>query len=270
MSTATRRTVPLGSDGASPSRGQGPLELMGPFASVPSLDELEELTDIPDRRVVFRGVDWAFYDRLVESIPEWRKIHVDYDGKDLEIVRYGILHHHAKNLLGILVSISAEESETPYMGLGGPTLKRPDVSCGLEPGASYHFDYEKRVATSAALKRHSNDIADYPNPDLAVEVDMTPPQVDRAGIYAALGVAEVWRFDGERVVIERLTSDRSYRIVEISGFLPIRAEDIRHWLVDENADDDTAFSRRFRAEIREQLIRDRGPGAKDKRPATNN
>ena len=65
MSTATRRTVPLGSDGASPSRGPGPLELMGPFAHAPSLDELEELTDIPDRRVVFRGVDWSFYDRLI-------------------------------------------------------------------------------------------------------------------------------------------------------------------------------------------------------------
>ncbi len=250
MSAATTsKVIPFGSAGASPSRGPAALELTGPFAQVPSLEEMEDLTDIPDRRVVFRGVDWSFYDQLVESIPEWRKIHVDYDGKDLEIVRYGILHHYALNLLGIIVSTSAEVSETPFMGLGGPTLKRREVSVGLEAGASYHFDHEKRAITCAALKRHSNDIADYPNPDLAIEVDMTPPQVDRAGIYAALRVAEVWRFDGERVAIERLTAEGAYQSVDASGFLPIRAETVRRWLVDEKSDDDTAYSRRFRAEI---------------------
>jgi hypothetical protein len=129
MSTATSKVIPSGSVGASPSQGPGPLELMGPFASVPSLEEMEDLTDIPDRRVVFRGMDWAFYDQLVESIPEWRKIHVDYDGRDLEIVRYSITHAVAKNRLDILVSITAEESETPYRGIGcttwNLTLGRP-------------------------------------------------------------------------------------------------------------------------------------------------
>jgi Uma2 family endonuclease len=226
------------------------LEVAGPVTRVPSLEEMEDLTDVPDRRVVFRGVDWAFYDRLVESIPEWRKIHVDYDGKDLEIVRYGIRHHRAKNLLGMIVSICAEESETPHMGLGGPTLKRPEASCGLEADASYLFDHAKRMASYSAFRRDSNDIADYPNPDLAIEVDMTPPQVDRASIYAALGVIEVWRFDGESVVMERLGPEGKYLAVETSGFLPIRAEQVRRWLVEEHRSDDTDFARRFRAEIR--------------------
>ena len=38
---------------------------------------------------MFRGVDWAFYERLVDSIPEGSSIHVDYDGKDLEIMARG-------------------------------------------------------------------------------------------------------------------------------------------------------------------------------------
>ena len=41
------------------------------------------------------------------------------------------------------------------------------------------------------------DIADYPNPDLAIEIDISPPEVDREGIYKSLKVAEIWRFDGE-------------------------------------------------------------------------
>ena len=43
--------------------------------------------------------------------------------------------------------------------------------------------------------RNSNNIDDYPNPDLAVEIDISPPKIDRSGIYAALKVSELWRRD---------------------------------------------------------------------------
>jgi Uma2 family endonuclease len=75
---------------------------------------------------------------------------------------------------------------------------------------------------------HSPDVADYPNPDLAIEVDVSPSKIDRPGIYAALRVAEVWRFDGKRreLVIERLTAGESYEPADGSEFLPARAEDV--------------------------------------------
>jgi hypothetical protein len=44
-----------------------PLEMPGSVAHVPSLDEIDRLTDVPDRRVVFRGVDWAFYEWILEG-----------------------------------------------------------------------------------------------------------------------------------------------------------------------------------------------------------
>ncbi len=40
------------------SHGSAPaLEVPGPVTRVPSLPELERLTEVPDQRVVFRGVD---------------------------------------------------------------------------------------------------------------------------------------------------------------------------------------------------------------------
>ena len=63
-----------------------------PLASVPSLEKLYEMTSVPDERVVIRSVDWAFYEQLVDSIPEGANIHVDYDGKDLEIMSLSQLH----------------------------------------------------------------------------------------------------------------------------------------------------------------------------------
>ena len=240
MSTATTHTT----------TAPPPLEVPGPVTRVPSLDDLQRLTSIPDRRVVFRGVDWAFYDRLVDSIPERSNIHVDYDGKDLEVMGKRRRHERARTRLRQLVEAVAQECGIPYSSGGETTWKRPEVGRGLEADECYYFLPVKIAADEAALQRDSDDIADYPNPDLALEVDLSPPQVDRAGIYAALGVTEVWRFDGEHVVIDRLMPDGKYVSVDTSGFLPIRAEDIRHWMVEEHHGDESAWVMRLRAEFR--------------------
>ena len=63
----------------------------------------------------------------------------------------------------------------------------------------------------------------------------------------------MWRFDGKRVVIERLTPAGTYAAVESSGFLPIRAEDVRRWVVDEDSANHSACARRFRAEIQTRM-----------------
>ena len=40
-----------------------------------------------------------------------------------------------------------------------------------------------------------------PAADLAIEVDISPPDLAKEPIYAALGVPEVWRYDGRRIVV---------------------------------------------------------------------
>ncbi len=182
-----------------------PLEIPGPVAHVPSLDTLRRLTDVPDRRVVFRDVDWSFYEQLVDSIPEGNDIHVDYDGRDLEVMAKGRKHERINRRLDLLVVIIADEWNIRFTGLSETTWKRPAISRGLESDNAYYFLPEKLAQDAAASDRGSDDIADYPNPDLAIEVDISRPQVDRAGIYAALDVAEVWRFDDGSLIIERLT-----------------------------------------------------------------
>ncbi len=226
---------------------------------VPSFEEIQRLTAIPDQRVVFRGVDWAFYDQLVESIPESSDIHVDYDGKDLEVMGKRRRHDSRRRLLRQIVEAVAQELGIPCRGAGDTTWKRPEVAHGLEADECYYFLPEKIAADLAALERGSDDIADYPNPDLAIEVDFSPPKVDRAGIYAALRVAEVWRFDGKRVVIERLTPAGTYVAVDSSGFLPIRADEVTRWVVEEASGDESAWAMRLRAEFRKRAAKPSKP-----------
>jgi hypothetical protein len=244
MSTVTNPTteaVPL------------PLEVPGPVTRVPSLDEIQRLTSIPDRRVVFRGVDWSFYEQLVDSIPEGTNIHVDYDGRDLEAMVKGVGHEGVIDLLGLFVRVVAAEMAVPCTGLAETTWKRPEIRRGLESDRCYYFQPEK-LAVVARL-RGSENIADYPNPDLAIDADISRPAVDRAGIYAALEVTEVWRFERESVIIERLTSSGRYLAVDASGYLPVTAHEVRRWIVDEDTADESAWLRRLQSEMRKKVRR---------------
>ncbi|MGA8347749.1 MAG: Uma2 family endonuclease [Isosphaeraceae bacterium] len=220
---------------------------------VPSLEDLYQMTSEPDERVVIRSVDWAFYEQLVDSIPEGANIHVDYDGKDVEIMSPSPLHDGVKTLLGRFVELTAEELEIPCTGLGQTTWKRPEVTRGLEADESYYFVAEKLATVAEAMTRRSGEVAEYPNPDLAIEVDLSPSRIDRTGIYAALRVAEVWRFDGEQIVIDRLQTERVYQPVEASGFLPVNSQEIARWVLNEAFHDGSLWARRLRAWARAEL-----------------
>jgi len=224
--------------------------------SVPSLGELYAMTSEPDHRVVIRGVDWAFYEQLVDSIPEGANLHVDYDGKDLEIMSLSPIHDVVKKTLARFVELTAEELEIPCIGLGQTTWKRPEIARGLEADDCYYFALEKLAAADEAIVRWSKDVAEYPNPDLAIEFDISPSKIDRPAIYAALRVAEVWRFDGElkRIVIERLSEDGTYQAVDESQFLPVHSDEVGRWVLEEDRRAGSAWARRLRAWARAELV----------------
>lgn len=83
---------------------------------------------------MIRGVDWAFYERLADSIPEGVNIHADFDGRDLELMSLSPLHDGIKKRLGRFVELTAEELEIPCTGLGQTTWKRPELARGRVRG----------------------------------------------------------------------------------------------------------------------------------------
>lgn len=221
---------------------------------VPTLNQLREMTSEPGERVVIRGVDWAFYEQLLDSIPEDEHIHVDYDGKDIEMMVIGFGHDFEKKLLSQFVESVAQELEIPYKSAGQTTWKRPEVNRGLEADDCYFFRSDKLAAIAAAWARGARKVADYPNPDLAIEIDDSRSKIDRPGIYAALRIPEVWRFENNQVFIDRLKDDGTYEVVDASQFLPVTAIEIRRWVVEENSEDDSSWSRRLRAWVRDEVV----------------
>jgi Uma2 family endonuclease len=213
------------------------------------------MTSVPEERVVIQDVDWAFYEQLVDSIPPGVNLHADYDGKDIEVISLSGFHDVLKKRIGRFAELVAEELEIPCTGLGQTTWKRVQIARGREADECYCFAADKLTMIAEAVARWSEDIADYPNPDLRVEVDVSPPKIDRPGIYAALGVAEIWLYDGksQRIVIERLTAGGTYEPVAERGFLPVRPDEIGRWVLQEDSRNGSQWARRLRVWARAEL-----------------
>jgi Uma2 family endonuclease len=133
------------------------------------------------------------------------------------------------------------------MTLGSTTWKRPEAQRGIEADDCFYFTPRKIAAANAARRRGSNDSIDYPAPDLALEVDISEPELDRPSIYATIGVDEIWRVADEDVQIDRLGEDRAYARFPSSRFLPVSASDIRRWLFEEDRNDEAAWEGRLTA-----------------------
>ena len=199
-----------------------------------------------DQRIVIRGLSWDLYDQLSDAIGERQNVYLTFDGKNLELMTKGWDHEDYKELFSRFVTFVTSELRVRSRAAGETTWKRPEIERALEADQCYYFTPEKLRIVMEARARKAKDIADIPNPDLAIEIDLSPSQVDRPGIYAALKVAEVWRFDGVSVVIERLEPDGTYAAAEMSLFLPVRAEEICRWVEKEDSSNELAWEDRLR------------------------
>lgn len=232
----------------------------------PSKVRAKRAIRLPDRddketRIVLPDVGWEVYDLLSDSLRDGSPIRMTYDGKDLEIMTTSGYHDYFRYVLGVFVHEVAMAFAIPMMGAGQTTWKRPELTRGLEADESFYFRPDKIEIDRAVIKRRSKDIADYPNPDMAIEVDISPPEVDREDIYKKLKVAEIWYFDGEDVTIEQLGEDGNYTVAEQSRFLPIKAVEIRRRLVEEDSTDRIAWTLRLRAWCR-RIARTRKPATR--------
>ena len=230
---------------------------MSTITTIPSSKSATTL--VPDEeRGVMRDVSWEFYDRLSDAVGEQSHIRMAYDGKDLEIMTLGPMHEQSRGLLGSFIEAVAEGLEVDFRPAGSTTWKRAAKRRGVESDQCYYFHRAKLEASDAAASRDSNDVADYPDPDLAVEIDISPSKIDRPTIYAALKVSELWRFKEGAISIERLGPNGVYREVTESGFLHVRPDEVTRWLADGKAGSRLAWKRRLQdwiqAELRPRVV----------------
>ncbi|HEX4796786.1 MAG TPA: Uma2 family endonuclease [Humisphaera sp.] len=122
-------------------------------------------------------------------------VRLTFDQGRLEIMSPSGFHEDVKKSIARLLEAYADEAGIVLEGLGSTTYSREDLQKGLEPDECYYI-----ANAPAIIGKRELDLAVDPPPDLAIEVDISPPGVARQPIYAALGVPEIWRYDGRRLV----------------------------------------------------------------------
>jgi Uma2 family endonuclease len=191
-------------------------------------------------RVLLPGIRWETYERLLQEL-EARRIRLTYDRGQLEIMTLSPRHEWWKKLLGRLLETATEVRGVPIRSGGGPTWKRRDLQRGLEPDDCYWIQNEAHTRS-----RGDVDLAKDPPPDLALETEVTRSAPDRLAIFAALGVREVWRFDGERLSVHVLAAG-GYGESQVSRALPwLDLEGLAAFLRRAGEVDETAWIRSFR------------------------
>lgn len=174
-----------------------------------------------EQRTLLRNASWETYERLIAEREERRTPRFFYDRGVLELMSPSGEHDMSSRLIALLVDIVADEHEVDVQNAGSTTFKREDLERGFEPDESFYFF--ENAGRARELVRDKGDIVldeGDPSPDLVVEVDITNPSLNKLPIYAALGVPELWRHDGGRLVILRLQDDEIYDESAASGFLP--------------------------------------------------
>lgn len=165
-------------------------------------------------RVVLTGVSWETYESLLADIGDRSTPRLTYDRGTLQIMSPTPEHGHYGHILSLLVEVLAEEMAQDVRCFGITTFRRKDLKRGFEPDTCFYIQNEAHFRGKLEL-----DLKVDPPPDLVIEVDITSPSLERFPIFAAFGVPEVWRFDGERLEIF-LLSEGTYAKSEKSKALP--------------------------------------------------
>ncbi len=211
------------------------------------LVELSKIIVPPGHQVLFKDVPWSMYKKILEDLGEARNSRVSYSQGILEIMTPLPEHEVGKVIIGDLVKALLEELNLDFWSLGSTTFESESMQQGVEPDDCFYIQNEAAVRGKRRI-----DLKTDPPPYLAIEIDITSRT--RFNNYEALGVSELWRWDGRNLQINVLRSGKYFESAESRLFpnFPIR-EVIPQYLERSQTEGRNGTMRAFRVWVREQM-----------------
>ena len=173
------------------------------------------LSPTTGQQIILHGVSWETYEQLLSDFQDSHVAHFTYDRGVLEIMVLSFKHETVNRTLAHLVSVIAEELQIDTISAGSTTFKRQDLAKGFEPDSCFYIQNEGRISGKAEI-----DLDTDPPPDLIIEIDISSSSLNKFPVYAHIGVPEVWRYDGTRVVFFVLAGE-NYEAAEESRAFPV-------------------------------------------------
>jgi Uma2 family endonuclease len=196
---------------------------------------------LPGETVRLEGLSWDDYVAMADAIPDGAPVRTAYDGGRLEIMTTSPEHDKFSRFLHDLVRGLSLPRGIDVVAGGSSTFRSELLQRGVEPDECYWI---ANAAAAIGLKRWNAETD--PPPDLAIEIDITSDSINRRPIYASLGIAEMWRFDGQTLQSFGLNEDGEYVPTEKSlAFSFLNVADLLPFLAQLGTRSDTAILREF-------------------------
>ncbi|MBO1066414.1 MULTISPECIES: Uma2 family endonuclease [Nostocales] len=201
-----------------------------------------------EQRTVLYNVSWETFEALLRDTGEDRGSRFAYDCGTLEIMTPLFEHENPKIQFDRLIFSLAEELDIELRSAGSTTLKRKLFAKGIEPDSCYYIQNEAVMRGKETLNLEID-----PPPDLAVEIDITSSSVNKFNIYAALGVAELWRYDGEVLKFYQLVENQYIEIKFSMTFPLVSAGDMNRFIQQSKTMGEIALLKSFRTWVKGKI-----------------
>lgn len=172
--------------------------------------------------VTFQDVGWDEYEELLEQVGEAPGLRISYDNGSLQVMTISSEHEKYAFFINSLIAGIRLRLRMNILAFGSATMRKPKRSAGDEPDACFYVQTAALIGNKIQL-----DFETDPPPDVVVEIDVHHDSRSRFGVYARLGVPEIWRYDGRVMTIYYLAKDAAdidaslYVEQETSAALPM-------------------------------------------------
>ncbi|MBC1236620.1 Uma2 family endonuclease [Nostoc sp. 2RC] len=201
-----------------------------------------------EQRTVLYNISWETFEALLRDTGEDRGSRFAYDCGTLEIMTPLFEHENPKSNFGNFIIALAEELNIEVRSAGSTTLKQRIAKKGIEPDTCYYIQNEAAIRGKQKLNLETD-----PLPDLAIEIDITSSSVNKFDIYAALGVPELWRYNGQYLKFYQLVQGQYVESKFSIAFPVVSVSDISRFIEQSKSMGEITLLKSFRAWLREKL-----------------
>lgn len=206
-------------------------------------------SNLAEQRTVLQNISWETFETLLKETGENRGSRFAYDCGTLEIMTPLFEHESYKCNFGNFIIALAEELEIEIKSAGSTTLKRRIVNRGIEPDNCYYIQNELVVRGRQELDLET----DLPR-DLAIEIDITNSSVNKFGIYSALGVSELWRYNGRDLKFYQLVEGQYIERESSIAFPILSVNELSNFVEQSKTLGEIALLKSFRAWVRNKIV----------------
>ena len=199
--------------------------------------------------LILPDVEWDDYEHLVdENIGRHSSVRITYDRGRLEVMSPTSEHDHLADMCTLIAHVLGEETGCDVESFGSTTFKQTRLLKGAEPDACFYVQ-----TASSVIGKRNLDLATDPPPDVMVEIDISHDSTTKLAIYASMGVAEAWRYDGRhnQMHIYHLKDGAYVEAANSIAFPILTSATLSEFLEQSNTKGQTATLRALRQWVRQ-------------------